>query len=176
MESTPTIPVIATSRTVLRPFANKDFDTLKTLLHEPDILRYFSTQSPWPDEKIRNYITYQHAHWSERGYGHWAMVLRETGQVIGWNGLEFLFDTNETEIGYLLSRDSWGQGLATESSRAVINFGLTTIGLNEIIGLTHPDNIASQRVLEKSGLTFTRRASYFGMEMYRYAVQGKVQT
>jgi RimJ/RimL family protein N-acetyltransferase len=173
MESTPTIPLIATARLVLRPYSTGDFDALKNILHEPDILRYFPTQTPWPDDKIRNYIAYQLKHWYERSYGHWAVVLRETGQLIGWNGLEFLFDTNETEVGYLLSREFWGKGLATESARAVVDFGLNTIGLNQIIGLTHQDNIASQRVLEKCGLSFTQRAPYFGKEMFRFAVQAQ---
>jgi [ribosomal protein S5]-alanine N-acetyltransferase len=173
MESTPTIPLIATARLVLRPYSTGDFDALKNILHEPEILRYFPTQTPWPDDKIRNYISYQLNHWLDRGYGHWAVVWRETGQVIGWNGLEFLFDTNETEVGYLMSREFWGRGLATESARAAVDFGLNTIGLKQIIGLTHPDNIASQRVLEKCGLSFTQRATYFGMEMFRYAVQAQ---
>jgi ribosomal-protein-alanine N-acetyltransferase len=63
--------------------------------------------------------------------------------------------------------------LATESAQAVVDFGLNTIGLKQIIGLTHPDNIASQRVLEKSGLSFTKRATYFGMEMFRFAAQAE---
>ncbi|CAG1006849.1 partial Acetyltransferase, partial [Anaerolineae bacterium] len=107
-------------------------------------------------------------HWKKYNYGHWAVVIRETGQIIGWNGLEYLPDTNETEVGYLLSGAFWGKGYATESAGAAVKFGLNKIGLKEIIGLTHPQNLASQRVLEKSGLSFTRSASYFGMEMFRY--------
>jgi RimJ/RimL family protein N-acetyltransferase len=52
-----------------------------------------------------------------------------------------------------------------------VEFGRKNIGLKEIIGLTDPLNIASQRVLEKCGLTFTRREVYFGMEMFRFAIQ-----
>jgi ribosomal-protein-alanine N-acetyltransferase len=85
--------------------------------------------------------------------------------------LEFLPETNETEVGYLLSGEFWGKGYATEAARASVEFGKKNIGLNEIIGLTDPLNIASQRVLEKCGLTFTRRQVYFGMEMFRFAIQ-----
>ena len=52
-----------------------------------------------------------------------------------------------------------------------MEFGFETLGLERIIGLVHPDNIASQRVLEKLGMTFTNQASYFGMQVYRYALE-----
>jgi RimJ/RimL family protein N-acetyltransferase len=177
MDSTPTIPVLTTTRIVLRPFGQSDTDALKAILDEPDIFRYFPSQAPWSKEKIERYILHHTDHWSQRGYGHWAMTLRDTGTLIGWNGLEFLLDTGETEIGYVLSKAYWGQGLATEAGRAIINFGLHRAGLEEIIGLTHPGNVASQRVLEKCGLVFTRRQTYFGMEMFRYArrARGSIQ-
>lgn len=163
--------MITTPRLVLRPFTMNDRDVLFTIVQEPDIFRYFPTQEAWPLEKVERYINYQIAHWKKFNYGHWAVVMRETGQIIGWNGLEYLPDTDETEVGYLISMAFWGKGYATESANAAVNFGRKKIGLKEIIGLTHPQNIASQRVLEKSGLSFTRSASYFGMDMFRYATQ-----
>jgi RimJ/RimL family protein N-acetyltransferase len=84
--------------------------------------------------------------------------------------LYFLSETNETEVGYLLSRDFWSKGYATESTRASLDYGFTTLGLQEIIGLTHPENTASQRVLQKCNMAFTHRAQYFGMEMARFSV------
>ena len=174
METSPTIPMITTQRLVLRPFSAADLPMLKPIVQEPDIFYYFPNQEPWSEEKAKGYIQYQIDHWRFFGYGHWAVVLRENSQVIGWNGLEYLPETQETEVGYLLSRVFWGKGYATESTSAVIQFGLNKKGLKEIIGLTHPENIASQRVLEKSGLSFTRSEHYFGMEMFRFATQASV--
>ncbi|MEW6405914.1 MAG: GNAT family N-acetyltransferase [Chloroflexota bacterium] len=176
MESSAVIPLLETPRIILRPFQLDDLNALKAILDEPGIFRYFPNQSPWPEEKVRKYVVHHTDHWRERGYGHWAMALRETGQIVGWNGLEFLPDTNETEIGYVLSTAYWGRGLSTEAGRMIIDFGLNTVGLTEIIGLTHPENIASQRVLEKCGLAFTRRQVYFGMDMFRYAVLAQNKT
>jgi ribosomal-protein-alanine N-acetyltransferase len=150
-----------------------DANDLFNILQEADILKYFPSQTAWPMEKVEKYISHQLQHWNEHGYGHWAVVLRENGELVGWNGLEFLPDTNETEVGYLLSGLYWGKGFATESARTVVDFGFANLGLQEIAGLTHPENIASQRVLEKSGLSFTRRQKYFGMEMFRFAAQAE---
>ncbi len=166
--------MITTPRLVLRPFTMNDRDVLFTIVQEPDIFRYFPTQEAWPLEKVERYINYQIAHWKKFNYGHWAVVMRETGQIIGWNGLEYLPDTDETEVGYLISMAFWGNGYATESASAIVKFGVNKVGLKEIIGLTHPQNFASQRVLEKSGLSFTRSAFYFGMDMFRYAIQASV--
>jgi ribosomal-protein-alanine N-acetyltransferase len=122
-------------------------------------------------EKVERSIQHQTNHWQTFRYGQMAVTLRETGQLMGWCGLEFLPDTNETEVGYLLGHAFWGKGYATEAARVSVEFGLKEIGLQEIIGLTDPLNVASQRVLEKCGLAFTRRQVYFGMEMFRFALQ-----
>jgi len=165
------IPSITTQRLVLRPLTLEDCDALFQISQEENIFRYFPTQEAWPMEKVERYINQQNSHWQTFYYGHWAVTLRESGQFMGWNGLEFLTDTNETEVGYLFSKDFWGKGYATEATNAAVNFGIVQIGLKEIIGLTDPENIASQRVLEKSGMSFTRRQFYFGMEMFRFATQ-----
>jgi [ribosomal protein S5]-alanine N-acetyltransferase len=165
------IPTLTTSHICLRPWRIEDAETLLHILQEKDILQYFPPTTPATLEKMERYIRYHLAHWEERGYGHWAVTTREEGKVIGWNGLEFLPETQETEVAYLLSHDFWGKGLATEAAQAAVDFGFQTTGVNAIIGLVHPDNIGSQRVLEKIGLTFTCRATYFGMELNRFLIE-----
>lgn len=165
------IPTITTQRLVLRPFTLHDLDTLFQITQEENIFRYFPTKEAWAMEKVENYINHQISHWDKFKYGHWAVTLLETGQLMGFNGLEFLSDTNETEVGYLFSKVFWGKGYATEATKSAVQFGIEHVRLKEIIGLTDPENIASQRVLEKSGLSFTRRQFYFGMEMFRFSTQ-----
>jgi ribosomal-protein-alanine N-acetyltransferase len=90
---------------------------------------------------------------------------------MGWCGLQYLPDTDETEVGYLLGRDYWGRGLATEGSVASVKYGFDELGLEFIVGIVHPEHVASQRVLEKSGLSFVERARYFGMDCFRYLLE-----
>lgn len=171
MNSSSTTITLATERLLLRQFTMDDREALFKITQEPGIFQYFPTKTAWDMERVDRSIQHQIDHWDQFGYGLWAVTLRETGQLMGWCGLEFLPDTNETEVGYLLSGEFWGKGYATEAARASVEFGKKNIGLKEIIGLTDPLNIASQRVLEKCGLTFTRRQVYFGMEMFRFAIQ-----
>lgn len=163
--------LLTTGRLVLRPFTLDDRQTLFAITNEPDIFRYFPTQTAWDMEKVERNIRRQMDHWEQFGYGQMALTLAETGQLMGWCGLEYLPDSEETEVGYLLSAAFWGKGYATEAARETLRFGRENIGLPEIIGLTDPLHLASQRVLEKCGLVFTRRQAYFGMEMLRFATQ-----
>lgn len=162
---------LVTERLVLRPFNMGDAPVLFKIVQEPDIFRYFPTKTPWEMEKVERNIKYQIDQWQDHGYGQMAVTLAKTGLLMGWCGLEFISDTRETEVGYLLSRAFWGKGYATEAAKESVKFGIEKVGLKEIIGLTDPENTASQKVLEKCGMTFTRRQIYFGMEMFRYAIQ-----
>ena len=165
------IPDLRTSRLILRPWTLEDARALFSILHEEDILQYFPNPAPLPLDKVQNYISHQLRHWQEHGYGHWAVTLREKDEVLGWCGLEYLPELNETEVAYLLSKNTWGKGFATEAARAALRFGFNNTGLEAIIGLVHPENRASIRVLEKCGLTLASRITLWGLEMCRYRIE-----
>jgi ribosomal-protein-alanine N-acetyltransferase len=169
-----TIPSLETTHLILRPWTMEDADTLFLILQEPGILKYFPPTT-FTLEKTQHYITHQLKHWQERGYGHWAVTLKEDSRVVGWNGLEYLPETDENEVAYLLSHLIWGRGFATEAAQLAVKFGLESAGLHAIIGLVHPGNVGSIRVLEKCGLTFIDRKVYWGLEMCRYRTESLKQ-
>jgi len=166
-----TIPILVTPHLRLRPWTSEDAPALFRILQEADIFQYFPPSTPPSLEKTGRYIAHQLSHWQARGYGHWAVVTAEDGKVVGWNGLEYLPETGETEVAYLLSRGVRGRGLATEAARAAVQFGFDNAGLDQIIGLVHPENIPSVRVLEKCGLTFADPITLWGLDMHRYRIQ-----
>ena len=166
-----TISTLKTKRLTLRPFNPNDIDPLHHIVNQPDVFRYFPNPDPPPDkEKVERIIKRQLSHWAEHGYGWWAVEHQEKPGLIGWQGLQYLPETDEVEVGYLLAKPYWGQGLGTEGAKASLSYGFDTLGITQIIGLTHPDNIASQRVLEKAGLKFSNKAHYFGIDVYRYVI------
>ncbi len=165
------IPTIATSYLTLRPFRPEDAPALHAILSEKDILQYFpSTQTPTLDQ-TQKFISHQLEHWKEQNFGWWAVTHRHTRTLIGWNGLQYLPETDEIEIAYLLSKAYWGKGLATEGALAGLQYGFEELQLDAIVGIVHPGNVASQKVLKKCGLTFTREDEYFGMKAYRYEIE-----
>ena len=137
------------------------------------VMRYFPSPEPPSREQIERLIRFQLKHWEQHNYGWWAVCLSRpqgSGPLIGWAGLQYLPETDEIEVGYLLGKGYWGRGLATEAARSSVRFGFDDLGISTIVGVVHPENIASQRVLEKAGLAYVERANYFGMDVYRYLV------
>ncbi|MBM3318775.1 MAG: GNAT family N-acetyltransferase, partial [Candidatus Eisenbacteria bacterium] len=164
------IPTLMTERLTLRPFRTEDVDPLLAILSVGGVLRYFPNPQPPDRQRVERLVAHQLRHWDERGYGWWAVEPWGRRELIGWNGLQHLPETDEVEIGFLLARPYWGMGLAAEGARAGLRFGFRDLGLQEIIALAHPENARSRRVIEKLGMTLTGRARYFGMEVCRHAL------
>ncbi len=166
------IPTLTTPHLSLRPWTLDDAPRLFEIMQEKDIFQYFPPSPPPTLEKAERYISHQLSHWQKFGYGHWAVTTAD-GQLAGWNGLEYLPETGENEIGYLLGASFRGQGFATEAARAAVSFAFQQAKMDSLIGLVHPDNTPSIRVLEKCGLRFIDRKVYFGMELCRYRILWK---
>ena len=166
------VPIIKTARLVLRTFSEQDIDPLFHILQEKDVLRYFPPNpNPLNRERAERIITRQQEHWQEHGYGWWGVESQNDKELIGWCGLQYLPETDEVEVAYLLSKAYWGKGLAIEAAQASLHFGFENLGFERIVGIVHLENIASQRVLEKLGMQLTEAKEYFGMDCYRYKIE-----
>jgi RimJ/RimL family protein N-acetyltransferase len=92
-----------------------------------------------------------------RGWGLYAVELRDSGQFIGFVGLSVPgFQAHFTpcvEIGWRLAAEQWNRGLATEAARVVLAYAFETLGLTEVVAFTSEQNIPSRRVMEKIGMT-----------------------
>ena len=165
------IPTLQTPLLTLRPLQAEDAPTLYRINQVEGVLQYFPRTTPPPLERVQRFITNQAAHWEQHGCGNWGILPQENAtEIVGWAGLQFLPETGETEVGYLLDRPFWGRGYATQAALAALRDGFNRLPLEQIIGLVHPENLASRRVLEKCGMTFQERKIYFGIELCRYRV------
>ena len=164
------IPTLKTTRLTLRPFTKQDARPLCQILSVPGVLEYFPSSDAPDLERVQKLVQKQIDHWGVHDYGWWAVEPIEEGELIGWSGLQYLPETDEIEISYLLGKPYWGKGLATESAIAGLDYGFKSLGIEKIIGIVHPENVASQKVLEKIGLRFQEQTEYFGMECYKYLV------
>ncbi len=162
------IPTIHTERLILRGFIPADYEPLCAILGDRDVLRYLPNTEPFPPEVVERIIQRQGVHWQEHGYGWYALEDRQTGEMVGWCGLNVLDETGETEIKYLLKQSHWGCGLATEAASRCVQDGFDLLGLDEIIGLVHPENSASRHVLEKLGMRYTGALHLWGLDLERY--------
>ncbi len=164
------IPKITTPRLTLRPFTEEDIDPMHQILIGKDVLRYFPNTDPPQRERVERMVLGLLKHWGEHGYGLWAVESRSNGELMGRCGLQYLPDTDEVEVDFILGRAFWGQGFATEAGRASVRYGFEELGAGCIVGIVHVENGASQRALAKLGMTRKKRAEYFGMDCYQYSV------
>jgi [ribosomal protein S5]-alanine N-acetyltransferase len=165
------IPSIRCERLNLRALSAEDAVELNQIYHSEGVLQYFPNPVPPPLAKVQRFITNQIEHWEKYGYGDWAVELENEGRIIGWVGLQYLPELDETEVGFLFDRPFWGRGYATEAAKASLRFGFDHLNLDHIIALVHPDNLASQRVIEKCGMSFEGTLTLWGILLGRYRVE-----
>ena len=134
---------------------------------DPDVSRYLGgVRSP---EATATYLTVNIAHWERHGFGLW--VLRtHTGEFAGRAGIRHLVldGVDEVEIAYTFKRVLWGQGLATEITKALMNLGLVQLEFPSLVGVVAVENAASRHVLEKSEFTLERSGIFHGDEVVIY--------
>ena len=114
---------------------------------------------------IRRMMEHQESH----GYSIWVVADRGAGEVIGNCGLVLVeWVGPDVELAYMIRRDRWGEGIATEAAAACLEHGLGPLGLERVIGLAYPENVASHRVMEKAGMRRVGLVTAYGARMVRY--------
>ena len=154
---TPALPLL-TERLELRVHRADDVDDMLQFRSDPEVVRYV----PWPVSTradVEEALTKRLTAGRVDAAGEWlilAIVLRETGQVIG----EVLLKNNgedAAELGYALHRSFHGQGLAREATEAMLELGLREFGLRRVTAELDERNTASAALLERLGFTLHRR-------------------
>ncbi|WP_299495046.1 GNAT family N-acetyltransferase [uncultured Shewanella sp.] len=107
------------------------------------------------------------------GFGRWAVVLKETGKVIGFCGFKNETRINEVDIGYRLHPDFWGKGLATEANKACIEYAKAHMTLDYVVGDVVADNTASINILRKLGMHFIEIYQENDWLLHRYGMNLK---
>jgi RimJ/RimL family protein N-acetyltransferase len=110
-------------------------------------------------------------HWQLRGYGMWAVEDRATGGLIGRIGFYEPEGWPGMELGWMLAREHWGRGLATEGARAALQFAFATLQKPQVISLIRPENVASIRLAEKLGEQPWGRSRALGVETLVYGIR-----
>ena len=161
---------IETERLRLRMFRPDDVDQLAPFYADPEVMKWMSTGRPVPRERVEMAIPRIIARFRENGFGLFAVELKDSDTLVGQCGIFHLDNTPEVEVAYLFGRPYWGKGYATEAAAAVRDFGFNVVGLPRLVGVTRPDNIPSQRVLEKIGLCYEKDAVYYNMDCKYFAL------
>ena len=159
--------ILETERLLLREFKEDDFNDLCLMLCDREVM--YAYEHAFSLQEARAWLEKQFARYQNDGIGLWAVILKETGELIGQCGLT-LQETPEktvTEIGYLFRREYWHNGYAIEAADACKKYAFNVLGVNEVYSIIRDNNFASRRVAERNGMQivggFTKH--YYGIDM-----------
>lgn len=146
---------VSTDRLLLRRWEPTDLDALHNVFAKPEVW-WYPFKRGWTTDETRGFLDRKLEEWDSRGWSQWAVVHVADQRLIGFLGLSpptFLPEVMPTvEVGWRLDPDYWGQGLAIEGGQAALDFGFTVLGLEEIVSIYEPENVASGRVMERIGM------------------------
>jgi ribosomal-protein-alanine N-acetyltransferase len=152
--------ICRTDRLFLREFTRDDLEPLTAMHLDPEVCRFIGLRTP---EQTRDELMKWIAAYSSLGFSKWAVVLRETGELIGRCGMtpeEYDGGISEPELGWTFARAHWGNGYATEAAAAAMKHGFGDLQLRRIISLIDPQNLPSERVAMRIGMAFERQVQW----------------
>lgn len=150
-------PTLHTERLILRPLQKDDLQDLSRL-HAQESFWWYPDRRGWTSSETEAFIERTELRYSDDGYAVAAVIVRDSGQLAGWAGLSVPWFLPEIlpaiEIGWRLGEAFRGFGYATEAGRAWVDYGFEVRGLNEIVSIYEPDNVASGAVMTRLGFVF----------------------
>jgi RimJ/RimL family protein N-acetyltransferase len=158
---------IETGRLLLRRFRPEDAEPLAESFADPEVMRYIGDGSTGGVEDTRAWLRRSEERWEESGWGHLAVERAADGRILGrvgflvWNRatwdkgvLAELGDLAEVELGWILAREHWGSGYATEAAAACRDWAFGARGRRRLISIIQPANLRSISVAERLGEHF----------------------
>ena len=163
--------IIHTERLTLREITQEDYSALAMILQDAETMRAY--EHAFSDTETQAWLDRQIERCRENGYGLWAVVLRESGEMIGQCGLTWqqYEDKQVLEIGYLFQRNHWKKGYAIEAARACKRYAFEVVGVDEVYSIIRESNFASMNVAIRNGMCVRGRfvKHYYGIDMPHYA-------
>lgn len=164
---------LETKRTIIKLASISDFDNILALRSDPQVQQY-TTQPVATKKDIQRFLDFAIPYQNKHGHGMASVFEKSTGNFIGQAGIFHVgyYDKQpEIEIGYRFHVKYWGKGFATEITKALVTWGFKNLNINTIVSFVEPDNIASKRVLEKSGFKYIgfMKCHHYGM-LDRYEI------
>jgi ribosomal-protein-alanine N-acetyltransferase len=171
MRSRTSIELVHTPRLTCERLRLEHVDELVPFLLDPRIVEaLWPREEPPTEDDIAGGLAAKVEHWERYGFGLWLVRDRETGLLVGRGGLQYTYAVglNEVEAAWAIVPERWGEGLATELAAAAVDVAFDALELPWIVALSRPYNLASRRVMEKTGFTYQRDLEYAGLPHVLY--------
>jgi len=144
------IPTLKTARLALVPPDSSHLANYLAVYGDAEVMSHIG--GPMDADQVFEMMARQIGHWALRGFGGWAVQRRDSGSIIGRLGLMRHEGAVDIEIGWVLGRESWGKGYATEGAQVALAFGFDVVGAKQISAHIAPGNAGSIAVATKLGM------------------------
>lgn len=167
--------ILETERLYLRKMNQNDFDALCRILQDEEAM--YAYEGAFSDAQVQEWLDRQIVRYQRWGFGLWAVILKETDEMIGQCGLTMQQwkDDELLEIGYLFQRQYWHNGYATEAAEACKKYAFEVLEADKVCSIIRDTNIPSQNVAKRNGMIkndcFTKHYRGIDMLHYRYVVK-----
>lgn len=145
--------ILETERLYLREMEQSDMKSLCKILQDPGVM--YAYEGAFSDVEAQDWLDRQISRYHQYGFGLWAVILKETGEMIGQCGLTMQpwKDQELLEVGYLFRRQFWHNGYATEAAKACKEYAFEVLDADEVCSIIRDTNAASQNVAIRNGMT-----------------------
>jgi len=148
-------PTLHTDRLELVKISPEHAEDMYEYSSDPDVTKYLTWSCHTCVKETERYIKLLQKKYTAGVFNDWGLIHKESGKFIGTCGFtSFDYEKNTAEIGYVISKDYWGKGLAQEAAKCVMEFGFDTFGLSGYCAKCMEGNDASMRVMQKLGMSF----------------------
>lgn len=162
--------MIETERLLHRKITPDDLAALIEMRSDSEVNKYLGGTRLQNPEAIEKRMQFYMDCYEKNGYGMCIIIWKETGEEIGWSGLQPLEETGEIEVGYGMVKNFWGKGIGFETAMGWLKFGFEDAGLERIVAVAEPENTGSWRIMEKCGMKRERTELHYGMECVYYGI------
>lgn len=162
--------ILETERLYLRELTQEDYKSLCKILQDKETM--YAYEGAFSDTEVQEWLDRQIFRYKEWNFGLWAVVLKETDEMIGQCGLTMQpwKDTEVLEVGYLFQQLYWHKGYATEAAKACKKYAFEILNANEVCSIIRDTNVASQNVALRNDMiamgSWTKH--YRGVDMLHY--------
>jgi len=167
--------ITETERLVIREMLPTDVDEMFELHNDPEVHTYLGNKTVSSKDEVVEIIKFVRQQYQDTGVGRWVIIDKRTNEFVGWTGLEWV--TKETnnhknyyDLGYRLIKRFWGQGIATESAWASLDYAFDELHATEVYGMADCNNSGSNKILKKVGLKFIEAFDHEGVRHNWYKI------
>lgn len=168
--------MLETKRLIIREMVQSDYEALCGILCDEEVMRA-AYESPFNLEEAQNWLNRHLKRYEEHGFGLWAVVLKETNEMIGQCGLTMQGwrEKEILEIGFLFQKAYWHKGYATEAAIACKEYAFSVLNANRVYSIIRDTNVAAQKVAVRNGMNIidndTKNFRNIDMEFLLYFVE-----